>query len=129
AARDAPGLTIIDNWSSFGQRTTASGNVLIDNVRVGPEAVIPAYLGGERPSSNGSGSQIIQAAGDARIARGASEERIRCVRSNVRPWIDSRQEHGYEDVFTIAQIGDLEVKLHAAEALLERAGLAIDEIL
>jgi alkylation response protein AidB-like acyl-CoA dehydrogenase len=51
------------------------------------------------------------------------------VRNHVRPWIDSRQEHGYEDVFTIAQIGDLEVKLHAAEALLERAGRAVDEIL
>jgi SfnB family sulfur acquisition oxidoreductase len=129
ARRDAPGLTIIDNWSSFGQRTTASGNVLIDHVRVGPEAVIPAYLGGERPSSNGSVSQIIQAAVDAGIARGAIEETIRFVRNHVRPWLDSCQEHGYEDVFTIAQIGDLEVKLHAAEALLERAGRAIDGIL
>jgi SfnB family sulfur acquisition oxidoreductase len=129
AARDAPGLAIIDNWSSFGQRTTASGNVLIDNVRVGPQAVIPAYLGGKRPSSNGCVSQIIQAAVDAGIACGAIEETIRFVRNHVRPWIDSGQEHGYEDIFTIAQIGDLEVNLHAAEALLERAGRAIDEIL
>jgi SfnB family sulfur acquisition oxidoreductase len=129
ASRDAPGLTIVDNWSSFGQRTTASGNVLIDNVRVGPEAVIPAYLGAERPTSNGSISQIIQAAVDAGIARGAIDETIRFVRRYVRPWIDSGQEHGYEDVFTIAQIGDLEVKLHAAETLLARAGRAIDEIL
>lgn len=129
ASRDSPGLTIIDNWSSFGQRTTASGNVVIDNVRVGPEALIPAYLGGEQPSSNGSVSQIIQAAVDAGIARGAIDETIRFVRNSVRPWIDSGQEHGYEDVFAIAQIGDLEVKLHAAEALLERAGRAIDEIL
>ncbi|WP_156438155.1 hypothetical protein [Bradyrhizobium valentinum] len=29
APRDADGLTIIDNWSSFGQRTTASGSVLV----------------------------------------------------------------------------------------------------
>ncbi len=74
-------------------------------------------------------SQIIQAAVDAGIARGAIKETIRFVRGSVRPWIDSRQEHGYEDVFTIAQIGDLEVKLHAAEALLQQAGRAIDEIL
>ena len=32
-------------------------------------------------------------------------------------------------MFTIAQIGDLEIKLHAAEALLEKAGLAIDGII
>jgi SfnB family sulfur acquisition oxidoreductase len=129
AARDAPGLTIIDNWSSFGQRTTASGNVLIDHVRVDPVAVIPAYLGGERPSSNGAVSQIIQAAVDAGIARGAIEDTIAFVRKYTRPWIDSRQERGAEDVFTISQIGDLEIKLHAAEALLEKAGLAIDGII
>lgn len=58
APRGAPGLTIIDNRSNFGPRTTASANVLIDHVHVGPEAVIPAYIGAERPSSNGSVSQI-----------------------------------------------------------------------
>jgi SfnB family sulfur acquisition oxidoreductase len=129
ASRDAKGLTIVDSWSGFGQRTTASGNVFIDNVRVGAEAVIPAYLSAARPSSNGAVSQIIQAAVDLGIAQGAIEETIRFVRNHVRPWIDSGQEHGFQDVFTIAQIGDLEVKLHAAEALLERAGLAIDQIL
>jgi SfnB family sulfur acquisition oxidoreductase len=129
APRDAKGLTIIDSWSSFGQRTTASGNVVIDHVGLGPEAVIPAYLGGERPSSNGSVSQIIQAAVDLGIARGAIDETLRFVRNHVRPWIDSGQEYGHQDVFTIAQIGDLQVKLHAAEVLIERAGRAIDEIL
>jgi SfnB family sulfur acquisition oxidoreductase len=126
--RGSPGLTIVDNSSSFGQRTIVSGNVLIDNVHVGPEAVIPAYLGAERPSSNGSVSQIIPAAVDAGIARAAIEETMVFVRKQVSPWIDGGQQHGHEDVFTIAQIGDLEVKLHAAEAMLARAGRAIDGI-
>ena len=129
APRGAQGLRIVDNWSSFGQRTTASGNVFIDRVKVDPIAVIPAYLGGVNPSSNGSVSQIIQAAVDAGIARGAIEDTIAFVRKYTRPWIDSRQERGSEDVFTISQIGELEIKLHAAEALLERAGLAIDGII
>ncbi|MCW6506422.1 SfnB family sulfur acquisition oxidoreductase [Lichenifustis flavocetrariae] len=129
ADRDAPGITISDTWSGFGQRTTASGNVKIDHVRVGPEALIPAFKGGEAPSSNGSVSQIIQAAVDLGIAQGAIDETIRFVRTQSRPWIDSGQDHAHEDVFTIHQIGDLEVKLHAAEALLEIAGRAIDGIL
>jgi SfnB family sulfur acquisition oxidoreductase len=129
APRGAKGLTIVDNWSSFGQRTTASGNVLIDHVRVDPIGVIPAYLGGEKPSSNGSVSQIIQAAVDAGIARGAIEDTIAFVRRYTRPWIDSGQESAAQDVFTIAQIGDLKIKLHAAEALLEKAGLAVDGII
>jgi SfnB family sulfur acquisition oxidoreductase len=127
--RDAPGLAIIDNWSSFGQRTTASGNVLIDNVRVEAEGVIPAYLGAVRPSSNGPVSQIIQAAVDLGIARAAIADTIDFVRTRTRPWIDSGQEHGYEDIFTIPAVADLHIRLHAAEALLARAGRAIDGIL
>jgi alkylation response protein AidB-like acyl-CoA dehydrogenase len=41
----------------------------------------------------------------------------------------ARSKRRSASVFTIAQVGDLEVKLHAAEALLERAGRAIDAIL
>jgi SfnB family sulfur acquisition oxidoreductase len=129
ADRDAPGLTVTDSWSGFGQRTTASGDVSIRNVRIGPEAVIPAWRGGTEPSSNGSVSQLIQAAVDLGIARGAFDETIRFVRTRSRPWIDSGQDHAHEDVFTIHQVGDLAVKLHAAEALLARAGRAIDSIL
>jgi SfnB family sulfur acquisition oxidoreductase len=129
APRDAPGLTVIDDWSGFGQRTTASGKVLIDRVRVGPEGLIPVWKGGAEPSSNGAISQVIQAAVDAGIARGALAETIRFVRTQARPWIDSGQDRAGQDLFTISQIGDLEIKLHAAEATLERAGHAIDGIL
>jgi alkylation response protein AidB-like acyl-CoA dehydrogenase len=94
-----------------------------------PEAVIPAYLGADHPSSNGAVSQLIQAAIDAGIARGAIEETISFVRHRSRPWIDSGQQHASDDVFSIAAIGDLQVRLHAAEALLERAGRAVDAIL
>ena len=128
AERGAPGLTITDDWSSFGQRTTASGSVRIDNVYVGPEAVIPAYLGGDQASSNGCVSQIIQAAVDAGIARGAIADTIRFVRQSSRPWIDSGQDRASDDLFIQRDIGDLEVRLHAAEAMLARAGLAIDAI-
>ncbi len=128
AERGAPGLTITDDWSSFGQRTTASGSVRIDGVHVGPEAVIPAWKAGEVPSSNGCVSQFIQAAVDLGIARGAIADTIRFVRELSRPWIDSHQERASEDVFTIRDIGDLEIRLHAAEAMLERAGRGIDTI-
>jgi SfnB family sulfur acquisition oxidoreductase len=124
--RDTPGLTVINNWSSFGQRTTASGTVLIENVYVDPNGVVPAHVAYDVPTSNGPIAQIIQAAIDAGIARGAIEDTIEFVRTYTRPWIDSGQDHGYEDNFTIAQFGDLEIKLHAAEALLERAGRAVD---
>jgi alkylation response protein AidB-like acyl-CoA dehydrogenase len=36
----APGLRIVDDWSGFGQRTTASGTVLLDKVPVDAELVV-----------------------------------------------------------------------------------------
>ena len=101
----APGLEIIDDWSGFGQRTTASGTVLIRNVSVAPEHVIPAYLAYEQPSANGPICQIIQAAIDAGIARAAIDDTIAFLREAARPWADSGLDHAYDDPYTIAAIG------------------------
>jgi SfnB family sulfur acquisition oxidoreductase len=122
----SPGLTIIDSWSGFGQRTTASGAVTLDNVPIAARDVIPAHRGYDAPSANGPVSQIIQAAVDLGIARAAIADTIRFVRTQSRPWIDSGRDHAWEDPYTIAAVGDLMIRLHAAEAILEQAGHAVD---
>ena len=124
--RDNRGLHIIDDWSSFGQRTTASGTVLLEDAFIPASHVIPAHLAYDVPTANGPIAQIIHAGVDLGIAQAAIDETIHFVRSYTRPWIDSGQEHGYEDLYSIAQIGDLKMRLHAAEALLERSGRAVD---
>ena len=123
--RDAPGLTITNNWSSFGQRTTASGGIKIENVRVHKSRLLPVAAF-DRPTIAGPVSQIIQAAIDLGIARGAIDDTISFIRTQSRPWIDTGKETAGEDLFTIAAIGDLKIRLHAAEAILEEAGIAID---
>ena len=47
----------------------------------------------------------------------------------ARPWIDSQQDHGWQDPFTIAAIGDLAWRVHGTEAILAKAGLAVDRAL
>ena len=126
AERDAPGLTVIDDWSSFGQRTTLSGTVLIDNVKVPKTHLVPGYKGYDQPTADGAIFQIIQVAVDTGIAQAALDETIRFVRTKSRAWIDSGLEHAWEDPYTIQAVGDLTIRLHAAQALLEKAGLAID---
>jgi SfnB family sulfur acquisition oxidoreductase len=126
AERDAPGLTVIDDWSSFGQRGTASGTVLIEDVRVPKTHLVPAWKGYEAPTADGAVFQIIQAAIDAGIGREALDDTVRFVREKARPWIDSGQDRAADDPYTIQAIGDLTIRQHAAEALLDRAGLALD---
>ena len=126
--RGAPGLHIIDDWSGFGQRTTASGSVLLENVRVSGELVVDNWKLGLAPNIQGAVSQLIQAAIDAGIAREAIDESIRFVRERSRPWIDANVERAGDDPYVIADIGKLKLELHAAESLLRRAGRALDEI-
>jgi SfnB family sulfur acquisition oxidoreductase len=126
ADRNAPGLTVIDDWSSFGQRTTLSGTVLLDNVKVPKTHLVPGYKGYDRPTADGAIFQIIQAAVDTGIARAAIDETVAFVRGQSRAWIDSGVEHAWQDPYTIQAVGDLKLRLHAAEALLDRAGLAVD---
>ncbi len=41
--RDAPGLTVADDWTGIGQRTTASGTVTAENVAIEPWQVLPRH--------------------------------------------------------------------------------------
>lgn len=126
--RGTPGLRIIDDWSGFGQRTTASGSVLLNNVRVSGELVVDNWKLGQSPNIQGAVSQLIQAAIDAGIAREAIDESIRFVRERSRPWIEANVERASDDPFVIADIGKLKLELHAAEALLRKAGRMLDEV-
>ncbi|TAW84049.1 SfnB family sulfur acquisition oxidoreductase (plasmid) [Rhizobium ruizarguesonis] len=126
AERDAPGLTVIDDWSSFGQRTTLSGTVLLDNVKVPKTHVVPGYKGYEVPTADGAIFQIIQVAVDTGIAQAAIDETVSFVRTKSRAWVDSGVDNAWDDPYTIQAIGDLTLRLHAAQALLEKAGYAID---
>ncbi|MBD2410307.1 SfnB family sulfur acquisition oxidoreductase [Nostoc calcicola FACHB-389] len=124
--RDAPGITLLDDWTSFGQRTTASGTTILENVKVKPEYVIPHYLAFERATPMGAVAQIIQAAVDVGIAKASVRDTINFVRNHTRPWVDSNLEHAYDDPLTIYNLGQVQIQVHAAEALLKRAGEFID---
>jgi SfnB family sulfur acquisition oxidoreductase len=126
--KGTPGLQVIDDWSGFGQRTTASGTVIAEQVRVQASHVFPAHRVTDLPTLNGPISQIIQAAIDAGIGRAAVDDTLKFVRERSRPWIDSGVERASDDPLVVREVGHLHIQLHAAEALLERAARTLDAI-
>jgi SfnB family sulfur acquisition oxidoreductase len=126
--RGTPGLRIIDDWSGFGQRTTASGTVLLNNVRVDSELVLDNWRINDVPNIQGAVSQLVQAAIDVGIARAAIDDAIAFVRERARPWVDANVERASDDPYVIADIGKLKIELHAAEALLRKAGMVLDQV-
>ena len=126
--RGSPGLRIVDDWSGFGQRTTASGTVLLDQVPVEAELVIDNWRQRDLPNIQGAASQLIQAAIDAGIAEAAIDDAISFVREKSRPFIDANVERASDDPYVIADIGRLKLELHAAEALVRKAARVLDEV-
>ena len=126
--RDAPGLTVIDDWRSFGQRATASGTVIFEDVHVDPQDVLPIWQLADRPGLFGPNSQLIQAAIDQGIAEAAVADAIAFVRERARPWIDSGLERATDDPYIIGDVGRLEIDLHAAREVLLETGYTLNAI-
>ncbi|MFB7724585.1 SfnB family sulfur acquisition oxidoreductase [Nocardia sp. NPDC056100] len=124
---DAAGLTVVDDWDGMGQRTTASGTVKLDGVRVPADHVVPHHLTFTGPQLYGARAQVLHTAIDAGIARAALTEAVDFVRTRSRPWFEAGVEHAHEDPLTVQRFGELEVSVRAAEALLAVAGRTIDE--
>ncbi|MDQ0579108.1 SfnB family sulfur acquisition oxidoreductase [Streptomyces rishiriensis] len=123
---DAPGLTVIDDWDGFGQRTTASGTVRLDGVPVSADRVLPHHLTFEGPQLHGAVAQLLHAAIDAGIAAGALAEAAEFVRTKSRPWFESGVETAGEDPLLIQRFGELALQVRASEALLREAAHSVD---
>ena len=124
--RDAPGVQVIDDWSSFGQRTTASGSVLFEQVPVEEGDVVESWRFVDVPSLSGPISQLIQASIDAGIAQGALQDALDFLRNRARPWIDSGVDSATQDPHIIQEVGALQIEVDAAQAVLLETARLLD---
>jgi len=124
--RHQAGVSVIDDWSGFGQRTTGSGSVIFEHVAVDSDDIVPFTSAFERPTTVGPFAQIIHAAIDQGIARAAFNDMLSFIRSHSRPWPDSGLERASDDPLTLDRIGQLAARLQAGDALLSEAGHAVD---
>ncbi|MGC3450510.1 SfnB family sulfur acquisition oxidoreductase, partial [Pseudomonas aeruginosa] len=77
--------------------------LIVDNVRVPGEHVMPDHRAFDRPPAAAPESQFIPAAIDAGIARGNLAETVQQDRRHARPWIDANQQHAREEPYYIQQ--------------------------
>lgn len=120
-----PGLTIEDDWQSFGQRTTASGRVRLDRVELPALCVLPIHRAySEQPM--GAVSQLSHVSIDLGIAQAALDDTVRFLRGRASISQPEGATRAVTDPLVIAQVGEIQTRLHAAEAMTLRAGLAVD---
>jgi alkylation response protein AidB-like acyl-CoA dehydrogenase len=62
------------------------------------------------------------------ITQAAVADALAFVRERARPWVDSSLEHATDDPYIIADVGRLEIDLHAAHEVLLGTGRTLDAI-
>ncbi|MHC9293449.1 SfnB family sulfur acquisition oxidoreductase [Mycobacterium sp. LTG2003] len=123
--RDAPGLTVVDDWDGMGQRTTASGTVTLDGVRIPAEHVVDFTPIFARPTVYGARAQLLHAAIDVGIATAALDEGVRQA-VKARPHFEAKVSDAADDPTLIQVAGELAVTVRGAQALLAEAARQVD---
>jgi SfnB family sulfur acquisition oxidoreductase len=130
--RDAPGVTVDEDWNVMGQRATVSGSAVFDQVPVDPGLVIPYGDAFEVPQQLGARSQLVHAAIQVGIAGGALRDAGEFVRTRARPFFEATRagwaEAAAADPHTIHRFGRLATQVRAAEALLAAAAATLEEV-
>lgn len=125
-SRDAEGIQAIDDWDGFGQRTTGSGTITLNNVYVNADAVLHRDAGSKRLTTVGLVGEIIHAGVDLGIARAAFTETLDFVKGKAQPLTRTGVERAADDPLILSRIGEIAVRLETAAAIVERAGKKID---
>jgi alkylation response protein AidB-like acyl-CoA dehydrogenase len=124
--RDREGLRLLDDWDGAGQRLTASGTTVLDNMVVYPDEVSsrPSRPAGRSPGT--AVAQLFLAAVLAGIARNALSDAVKFTREHARPIKHSVAERSVDDPYVQHAVGEISARAFAAEAGVLRAAASID---
>ncbi len=130
--RNAPGLTIDEDWDVMGQRATVSGTATFDCVQVDPGLVVPYAGAFEEPQQFGARTQLVHTAIQVGIAGGALRDARAFVTTKARPFFEATRsgwaDAAASDPHTIHRFGRLATQVAAAEALLASAAATLAEV-
>jgi alkylation response protein AidB-like acyl-CoA dehydrogenase len=122
---DDPGVTLIDDWRGFGQRTTASGSARYDRVRAEPGDVFPVA---ERFGYQAHFYQIAMLSVLTGITRAALRDGSAALAERKRNYPQGLAEIPSDDAQLLAVIGQVSADAFATEAALAHSSRSLDRI-
>jgi len=134
--RNTPGVFLDDDWDAFGQQHSVSGGVRFDNVVLDDrfvnqrnnEPAVDSKTEPTPPVRTGlTWPQILHAAIDTGIARGALEAAIEYLNNNSHVWVDADVERAVQEPMIIKAIGDYAIAVRTTESVLRDAAELFDE--
>jgi alkylation response protein AidB-like acyl-CoA dehydrogenase len=128
------GLVFNDDWDNLGQRLTASGSLVFDDVTVYPDDFLVGLetYEGDRSLRDGlrfQFSQLIFVHFYLGIAEGALAAAAAHVREHGRPWPESHVGRAADDPYHLVLFGRLSANVAAGIALADAAALSFQAAL
>lgn len=122
-ATQANGIQISDDWDGFGQRTTGSGTLIIQNVAINRDHILPFE---NRFKYQTAFYQVVHLATLAGIALSAVNIFTQEVRKRSRIYSHGNAQLVREDAQILQVIGKASAQAYAAEAIVLRTAEALD---
>jgi alkylation response protein AidB-like acyl-CoA dehydrogenase len=120
------GIAILDDWDGMGQKLTASGGVLLENVEV-LDTEIRVHALDSRIGRHASASRQLHLAACAGGAvRAVLREGTEYVRKQARSAAHSHAETAREDFFVQKVIGEIAARSYAIDAMISEAARKLD---
>jgi alkylation response protein AidB-like acyl-CoA dehydrogenase len=123
--RDDPGVTLVDDWDGFGQRTTASGTARYERARAEPGNVFPAT---ERFSYQAHFYQTAMHSVLTGITKAALRDGSIALAERVRNYPQGLTAVPAFDPQLLQVVGEVSADVFAAEAALARGTATLDRI-
>jgi alkylation response protein AidB-like acyl-CoA dehydrogenase len=120
------GVQVLDDWDGMGQRMTASGSLVLDNVQVHAHEVAPRGNTTLAGRHGGALRQLHLVATAAGIVRNILADAENYVLKHGRPVLHSPAASAREDHFIQQVVGDLAAHSHAIDALVQQNARVLD---
>ncbi|OTG87190.1 monooxygenase [Acinetobacter sp. ANC 4558] len=118
------GVQVLDDWNGFGQKTTGSGTLTIQNVEITREFIFPFE---QRFKYQTAFYQVVHLATLTGIAQSAVERFTEEVRSRTRIYSHGNAELIREDAQILQIIGKASAQAFAAESITLTIAEALDQ--
>lgn len=123
---DRKGIIILDDWDGMGQRLTASGGVLLEDVEVLPHEISTRGLNTLVGRHVSTLRQLHLAASMAGAVRGVLAEGTDYVRRQARSTAHSAAETANADPFVQKILGEIAAGSFAVDTLIRESARALD---
>nr|WP_310220067.1 acyl-CoA dehydrogenase family protein [Neorhizobium sp. 2083] len=124
---DREGIRILDDWDGMGQRLTASGGVLLENVEVFPHEFATRGLDNLVGRHCSTLRQLHLAASAAGAVRNVLSDGIAYVQRQARSAAHSMADTANQDPFVQQVIGEIAANSFAIDAAVAAAAEALDQ--